>query len=190
MATQLSKEDLKLYGPLANLIGVWEGQKGDDTAPGDDRGTEKNYFRERMEFEPIGLVQNHEQNLYGLRYKTMAWRLGEENSFHEEVGYWLWDAANKQVMRCFNVPRGMSLIAGGTVDANSKEFTLTAQLGSETYGICSNIFLDQEFKTIRFDVSVKVNGETMEYDEDTQIKIKNQDKIFHHIDKNVLTKVN
>ena len=46
----------KNLGPLGALVGTWEGDKGDDTAPSDDRGTEKNRFRERMTFEPIGLV--------------------------------------------------------------------------------------------------------------------------------------
>ncbi|MDE3243720.1 MAG: FABP family protein, partial [Nitrospirota bacterium] len=99
--TQQQKE----LGPLAALAGIWEGQKGDDTAPSDDRGTEQNKYRERITFEPIGSVNNHEQTLYGLRYATTAWRIGEETPFHEEVGYWLWDPKEKQVLRCFIVPR-------------------------------------------------------------------------------------
>jgi hypothetical protein len=80
----VSTEEL---GPLGRLVGTWEGDKGDDVAPSDDRGTENNKFRERMVFEETGLVQNHEQNLYGLRYRTTAWRLGEDDPFHEELGY-------------------------------------------------------------------------------------------------------
>jgi len=37
-------------GPLAGLVGTWEGEKGDDTAPSDDRGTENNKYKERMVF--------------------------------------------------------------------------------------------------------------------------------------------
>ena len=124
-------------GPIGALIGTWEGVKGDDIAPDDERGEENNKFREKMTFTPIGRVDNHEQVLYGLRYSTVAWRIGEPDPFHEEVGYWLWDSANQQVLRCFLVPRGVSVIAGGTVPSDAKAFRLTAEAGSSTYGICS-----------------------------------------------------
>ena len=126
-------------GPLAGLVGVWEGEIGDDTAPSDDRGTEKNRYRERVKFEIMNPVNNHEQTLYGLRYSTMAWRLGEDAAFHEELGYWLWDADRKQVMRCFLVPRGVSLIAGGTVEPGASEFSLAAEVGSCVYGTVKSI---------------------------------------------------
>lgn len=180
-------EILKKLGPLAALAGVWEGVRGDDTAPSDDRGTEKNYFRERMTFEPFGPVNNHEQELFGLRYTTTAWRLDEADSFHEEIGYWMWDAKEKQVMRCFIVPRGITLIAGGTVEANAKSFKLSAELGSPVYGICSNPFLDREFKTVRYDLQIAlVDENTLTYEEDTQLLMKGQAEVFHHIDKNTL----
>jgi hypothetical protein len=38
-------------------------------------------------FKPFVPVNNHEQQLYGLRYATMAWRLGEDAAFHEDAGY-------------------------------------------------------------------------------------------------------
>ncbi len=131
------------FGPLAGLIGTWEGDKGIDTAPDDDRvSKEINQFRERMTFAPTGLVENHDQKLYGLRYATTAWRLGAEDPFHEELGYWLWDADARQVLRCFMIPRGVTVIAGGTAEPDAKSFQLAAEVGSDTYGICSNRFLD------------------------------------------------
>ena len=54
---------VKYLGPLASLAGEWEGEKGADVAPSDDRGTERNAFRERLRFEPFGPVKNHEQEL-------------------------------------------------------------------------------------------------------------------------------
>jgi len=72
-------------GPLATLEGVWEGAHGADVSPDDDRTQiERNAFRERLEFEPTGLVENHEQ----------------------------WDAQAKQVMLSFVVPRGICVLAG------------------------------------------------------------------------------
>lgn len=183
----MTDEIIKNLGPLAPLAGVWEGEKGDDKAPDNDRGVETNKFRERITFEPMGPVNNHEQALYGLRYATTAWRVGATNPFHEELGYWLWDAKAKQVLRCFIVPRGVTVLAGGTVEANAKSFELVADVGSETYGICSNKFLDEEFKTVRYELKVTIHDdESFSYEEDTQLKIKGQADLFHHIDKNTL----
>lgn len=183
-------EDIDNLGPLAPLAGVWEADKGSDTAPSDDRGTEHNAYREHLVLEPIGQVDNHEQTLYGLRYSTMAWRIGADDPFHEEVGYWLWDAKAKQALRCFIVPRGISVIAGGTVQPDDKEFELSAELGSETYGICSNRFLDDEFKTVRYDLRVTIHDQNnWTYWEDTQLRIKGQKDIFHHIDEHSLRRV-
>ena len=64
-------------GPLSGLAGTWEGDKGHDEAPDDERTqVEINKYRERITFAETGLVENHEQKLYGLRYATTAWRLG------------------------------------------------------------------------------------------------------------------
>ncbi len=179
------------YGPLRALIGIWEGGTGDDTAPSDDRGTEKNKYRERMMMEPVNFpVENHEQKLFGLRYFTQAFRLGEEQPFHDEVGYWLWDPKAKQVMKCVTIPRGMVLLAGGTAEGDSKSFKLKAELGSTTFGISSNPFLDAEFQTVRFELEMKMNDDgSFSYDSNTVIKIKGQTKLFEHRDKNTLRKV-
>lgn len=176
-------------GPLGPLAGTWEGEKGDDLAPADDLGIENNKYRERIVFEPILPVQNHQQQLYGLRYHRTAWRLGAESPFHEDLGYWLWDPAAKQLMRCFIVPRGVALIAGGTAEPSAQTFMLIAELGSSTYGISSNQFLDINFKTLRFEMTVKVDGNSYSYAEDTQMQIPGQNEIFHHRDSNTLTRV-
>lgn len=180
----------KQLGPLAALAGVWEGDKGDDVAPADNRGVETNVFRERIRFEPMGSVNNHEQELHGLRYSTIAWRLGELNPFHEETGYWLWDARERQVLRCFIVPRGVAVIAGGTVEPGATSFRLVADLGSTTYGICSNRFLDRQFQTVRYEVDVVLhdNG-SFSYAEDTQLRMPGRPDVFHHRDQNTLRRV-
>ncbi len=180
------------YGPLSFLIGRWESQGwvGENTAPDPDRNIEKTKFRQEMTFDPIGDVDNHEQKLFALRYSTVAWEEGnDENSFHEEVGYFIWDAENKQVLKSFIVPRGISVNAGGTADVDSKEFTVSAKVGSHTYGICSNLFLDEEFKSVCYGITFKqIDENSFSYDEDTQIKMKGRDEIFHHTEKNVLNR--
>jgi hypothetical protein len=185
----MNEEIAKNLGPLAPLAGIWEGSTGDDIAPGDDRGTENNKYRERTVFEPIGLVQNHEQSLYGFRYHTQAFRIGEADPFHDEVGYWLWDAAANQVFKCITIPRGEVILAGGTLEPNSKSFKLASELGSKTFGICSNPFLDKEFQTVGFELQMKLEGESFTYDQVTKIQIKGQSEIFEHRDKNTLKRV-
>lgn len=184
-------EDIELLGPLGPLAGTWEGDRGDDIAPDDDRvSIENNKYRERLVLEPIGEVENHEQKLYGLRYSTLVWRISNGELFHEEMGYWLWDPANQQVIKSFTVPRGYTVMAGGAAAPNARSFALAAELGSETYGICSNKWLADEFKTVRFDMQVELHADgSFSYAEDTVIQIKGQDELFHHTDKNTLTRV-
>lgn len=180
-------------GPLASLVGTWEGSKGVDVAPSDaegvdDRGTARSEYRERVVFEPTGRVDNHAQILYGLRYRTTAWRVGAEDSFHEEVGYWLWDAAAGQVMRCFIVPRGVSVIAGGSAAPDAKGFALEAKVGDAVFGICSNPFLDREFRTVRYQLTVTLHDDGWSYAEVTQMQLASGE-LFNHTDQNRLRRV-
>ena len=69
---------------------------------------------------PFGPVDNGTQELFGLDYRMAAWRGDEKDPFHTEVGYWLWDAADRAVMRCFVVPRGR-LVPRGRDDAPDRE---------------------------------------------------------------------
>ena len=182
----VDEDIVKNLGPLAPLAGVWEGDQGLDISPS-RKGPAETRFRERISFDPLGPVVNGPQVLYGLKYATVAWPLGEEKPFHEEVGYWLWDAKAQQVMRCFMVPRGVLVNAGGESQAQAKTFEMLAEVGSETFGILSNPFLDEAFKTVRYELSVTVHDEqSFSYAEDTQLKIHGVQEIFHHRDKNTL----
>ena len=93
-------------------------------------------------------------------------------------------------MRCFLVPRGVAVIAGGAVAPDAKTFTLAADVGSPTYGICSNRFLDREFKTVRYELTVTINADgTFSYDEDTQLQMPKRPDVFHNRDRNTLKRV-
>jgi len=185
----MSEEIIKNLGPLAVLAGTWEGDKGVDFSRVHSKETTTKY-REKVVFEPLGPVNNGPQELFGLRYSMTAWRIGEAEAFHEEVGYWLWDGANKQVLRCFMVPRGVLINAGGDVEAGSTSFHLSAEVGSETYGILSNKYLDETYKTQKYVLDVNINDDgTFSYKEDTQLWIPVNEAIFHHTDENTLTKI-
>lgn len=182
--------NLEPYGPLAALAGTWQGSVGDDTAPDYDRGAEKTAFREQIVFTPLGRAANHEQELYALSYVRTAWRQPDDAPFHLQLGYWLWDAAAKQVMHSFMIPRGLTVLAGGPAEPDSRILRVSAEHGSSIFGICSNPFLDREFKTVRYDAAISFHSPTfLSYEEDTQIQIKGQDAVFHHVDKNSLEKL-
>ena len=186
----MNEEIQKNLGPLGPLAGTWEGAVGINTAPSDDRGVEENRYREHIVLEPTGLTANHEQELYGLRYHMQAFRIGENDPFHDETGYWIWDSKAKQVFKCFTIPRGMAVVAGATVAVGAKHFKLTAKLGDAEFGICSNPFLDREFKTVRFDLEMTFNDDgSFTYDQVTSIQIKGQKKLFEHRDTNTLKRV-
>jgi hypothetical protein len=146
-------------------------------------------YTEELSFIPIKTVKNHEQTLYGLRYQTVAFENGDE-AFHEEVGYWLWEPQAQEVYRCFIVPRGITVLAGGKAAADSKKFNLEAKLGDQRFGISSIPFLDEQFKTIRYTLEVEVlNTNSFSYKEITYMQMPGRKELFEHLDQNIMTKM-
>jgi hypothetical protein len=177
------------WGPLAGLIGEWEGDEGIDVSYHNvEREVGETKYREKVSMKAFGPVDNGTQHLYGLDYRMAAWRAGEEDPFHTEVGYWLWDAETKQVMRCFTVPRGSTLIAGGTANANDTKFSMEANCGDETYGILSNKYLAEKARTSKYTCTVTIDGDSWSYDEITTYHHAIGGEIAH-IDRNVLHRV-
>jgi len=154
------------WGPLAGLIGEWEGDDGLDVSYHNVEGeVGETKYREKVSMKAFGPVDNGTQHLYGLDYRMAAWRAGEENPFHTEVGYWLWDGATGEVMRCFMVPRGSTLIAGGTAKASDMSFSLEATVGDEVYGILQGKYLAEKARTKRYTVTISITQDAWSYDE-------------------------
>lgn len=81
-------------------------------------------------------------------------------------------------------------MAAGRVAADATRFELNATEGLDTWGICSSPFLLHAFRTVAFRISVAFNPDgTWSYEEDTVLRIQGQDEVFHHTDKNLLTRV-
>ena len=176
-------------GPLAALAGSWEGKRGLDLHPVEE-GTEKDGYIERIEAHPIDGQTNGPQLFYGLRYHVHIVKFNEVETFHDQVGYWLWEPATGNIQLTLSIPRGQTLIATGNAAADAKEFTLTAQRGSLTNGIISNPFLEQAFRTESYTITVKINDDgTWVYEQDTVMIIPGKPEPFHHTDKNRLVKV-
>lgn len=180
------------WGPLAALIGEWEGEGGLDSAFSHSRGEVLSTpYLEKLTMKPFGPVDNGSQSLYGLDYKSAMWRGDEDNPFHTEVGYWLWDAAAGEVLRGFVVPRGITVLAGATgVAADATEFTLTAALGDPRYGICENTYLGSHASSTAYTVTITANADgSWSYAEATSLRMTEFPELFPHTDSNTLRRV-
>ena len=176
-------------GPLAPMAGIWEGTRGTDIAP-KAAGARTQEFFERIELHPVDPGNNGPQLLYALRYHTRMTKPGEIGTYHDQVGYWLWEPATETVMHSLTIPRGQTVLAAGKARADDRSFTLRAERGSTAYGICSNPFLEEAFRTDSFTITVTINDDgTWSYDEDTVMMIQGQSEPFHHRDRNTLSRV-
>jgi hypothetical protein len=182
-------DTLKNLGPLTPLAGVWEGEQGADEHPAVD-GMEANQFVERIELQPIDPQMNGPQLLYGLRYHVHIVKPGEVETFHDQVGYWLWEPATGTVTQTIAIPRAQIVMASGPAAPDAKEFELAAKLGDECFGICSSPFLQHAFRTVEFRIRVLVHStESWSYDEDTVMAVRGRAELVHHRDRNTLRKV-
>jgi hypothetical protein len=179
------------WGPLGALAGEWQGTGGLDAAYSHvtDTVLETPYL-EKLSFKPFGPVVNGRQTLYGLDYRTAMWRGDEENPFHTEVGYWLWDAATGELTRGFVVPRGITVLAGGTAAADATTFTLEATPGDPRYGISTNRYLADNAETLSYSVTVTLHPDgTWSYAETTMLRMRELAEPMAHTDANTLTRV-
>ncbi len=178
------------FGPLAHLIGMWEGHGGVDFSYHHaDHEEGETHYRERASFAPFGPVDNGQQCLYGLDYRMAAWRPGEDVAFHTEVGYWLWCGALRHVMRAFVIPRGSTILAGGPADPDGHSFTLRAGADSDEYGITQNPYLMSNSRCVSYVLNLSVDSDTLTYDETSTLLMKEYDEPFEHTDRNTLTRI-
>ena len=180
---------LSNLGPLRHLAGTWRGQQGRDVHPNVDV-TGSDSFDETYVLEPIDPQTNGPQLLYGLRYHTHLVKPGEVKTFHDQVGYWLWEPMAEVVMLILGIPRGQVLLAGGHATANSRQFEVSAAFGSETFGISSSPFLDRAFRTLSYRqlVSLHDNG-SWSYEEEAVMEVEGRMLPVHHTDGNTLALV-
>ena len=125
-----------------------------------------------------------------MRYHTYIVKPGLTKLYHDQVGYWLWEPATNTVIQTLAIPRGQIAMAVGQASADANSFELVATRGTETYGICSNPFIEHAFKTVEYRIKVDINADgTWSYDEDTVMMIRGQAEPFHHTDRNTLTRI-
>lgn len=182
-------DTLANLGPLRRLAGVWEGQKGIDLNPKAE-GPERRDYVERIDMQPIDPQANGPQLLYGLRYHIHILAPPEQITFHDQVGYWLFEPATGLVMQTVAIPRGQVVLAGGRAKEDGSGLIVAATRGETEYGIASTAFLEYAFRTdsYRLDVTFNANG-SWSYVSDTMLSVRGRTELFQHRDRNTLTKV-
>ncbi len=181
----------ELWGPLAAMAGEWQGEGGLDSAFSHSRGEVLSTpYLEKVTMKPFGPVDNGRQRLFGLDYRSAMWRGDEENPFHTEVGYWLWDAEAGEVMRGFVVPRGIVVLAGGNCAADATEFSMSAEIGTDHFTIGENTYLAANASSRRYEVTITIDGpDSWSYAENTTLRMTEFEDLFPHTDSNTLHRV-
>ncbi|HTU10688.1 MAG TPA: heme-binding beta-barrel domain-containing protein [Allosphingosinicella sp.] len=182
-------ETLANLGPLARLAGIWEGMRGHDINPKADGPENRDYY-ERIEMQPIDPQANGPQLFYGLRYHVHVNTPEEDITFHDQVGYWLWEPATGLILQTLAIPRGQIAIAAGHATPDARRLVVKAERGQTEYGICSTTFLELAFRTDSYQLQVDFHEDgTWSYISDTMLMVKGRDALFQHRDRNRLTKI-
>jgi hypothetical protein len=175
------------YGPLASLAGRWEGDKGKDLAPEPD-GEQEPPYHETLTFEAIGDVTNAEsQTLSVLRYHQVVSKKSDNQIFHDETGYWMWDPKTDTIMHSLVIPRGVCVLAGGKANSAGGPATVLdvkAVSGDKDWGIIQSPFMQEKAKTVEFRHNISIEGDELTYSETTVLEI--YSKTFDHTDSNTL----
>jgi hypothetical protein len=186
---EASPDTLANLGPLRRLAGIWESRGGIDINPKAD-GPQRREYSERIELQPIDAQSNGPQLFYGLRYHTHILAPGEDATFHDQMGYWLWEPATGLVLQSLAIPRGQVALAAGRATAEADRLVLTAERGQTEYGICSTTFLEYAFRTDSYRIELVFNSDgSWSYVQDTMLKVRGRAEMFQHRDRNTLVKV-
>ncbi len=192
--TQPSINKVDLMKALEEYFqGVWQGE-GMDTFP-TPQGPVKTAYSETMTFGELFVTVNpggpgNDQTLIGVHYITKLINKATKVPMHQETGYWLFDIENGIYMKAISIPRGITILAGGTFYQTTINdnmiISASAQIGSNIYGICNDTFLNNVAPTTKFSSSIQMNSTTLYYFEDSNLKIQGQD--FNHTDEATLIK--
>ena len=187
--TDVDPDTLANLGPLRRLAGIWQSAKGVDLNPKAD-GPERRDYIERIELQPIDPQANGPQLFYGLRYHVHINTAEEETTFHDQVGYWLYEPATGLVLQSLAIPRGQVALASGHAAPDATSLVLTAKRGQTDYGISSTAFLEYAFRTDSYSIEVTFHPDgSWSYVSDTMLTVRGQAEPFCHRDRNTMVKM-
>ena len=182
-------DTLANHGPLRWLAGTWQSAKGVDINPKAE-GPERRQYIERIDMQPIDAQTNGPQLFYGLRYHIHINTPEEAITFHDQVGYWLWEPATGLILQSLAIPRGQVALASGHAKPGDDTLVVSAVRGQTNYGICSTDFLEYAFRTdsYRLEITFHPDG-SWSYVSETMLKVRGQEGLFTHRDVNTLVKI-
>jgi hypothetical protein len=184
-----SPDTLANLGPLRRLAGVWQSDQGVDINPKAE-GPERREYRENIRMEPIDPQPNGPQLLYGLRYHIHINTPEEAITFHDQVGYWLYEPTTGMIMQTLAIPRGQVALAGGMAKPGDKQIFVEARRGDPRFGICSNPFLDEAFRTDYYRIDIAFNDDgSWTYVTRTDLAIRGKTPAFDHRDTNTMRRI-
>ena len=178
-----------VYGPLGGLIGVWQGDKGLDIAP-EPEGAESNPYYETLTFTAIGDVTNAEtQVLAVLYYRQIVQQKSNDEVFHDQTGYWMWDANTGVIMHSLTIPRGVSVLAGGVYTGEKEDddrivLDVAAGLNNKDWQIIQSPFMQDNARTTDYCQRISLGKDKLSYSQTTTIEI--YGKVFEHTDQSEL----
>jgi len=185
----VSPDTLANLGPLRRLAGTWQSDQGVDVSPKAE-GPERRVFREHIRMDPIDPQANGPQLLYGLRYHIHIPPAEEAITFHDQVGYWLWEPATGLIMQSIAIPRGQVVLAGGTAAPDDRRIAVEARRGDPRFGICSTTFLEKAFRTDFYRIEITFHDDgSWTYLTRTDLAILGKEPPFNHHDTNRLRRV-
>lgn len=184
-----SPDTLANLGPLRPLAGEWQSDGGVDIAPKAD-GPDRREYIERIRMDPIDPQPNGPQLLYGLRYHVHINTPEEAITFHDQVGYWLWDPATGLIMQTLSIPRGQVALAGGMAKPGDRQISVEAKRGDPRFGIASSPFLDEAFRTDSYRLEITFNDDgSWTYVSRVALAIRGKTPAFDHRDTNTLRRI-
>ncbi len=189
--SERSTDDGVDYGPLVALLGQWRGDRGVDRAPEPD-GEERNPYYETITFAAAGDVTNCEEQVLAIvRYHQVVSRKSNDKVFHDQVGFWMWDKASNTVMETFAIPRGVAVVATGTVTEPAGpdgELVFEVACDAAGSGIAQSAYMFDKGRTTGFSHRIAVTGDQMRYSESTTLDIYEK-RSYQHKDVNTLSRV-
>jgi hypothetical protein len=179
------------FGPLTELIGTWNGDKGMDKAPEPD-GAEESPYYETIVYTANGDVTNAESQILSIvHYRRIVTRKSNDEVFHDETGYWLWDPKEQVIMHSMVIPRAVCLIAGSDYKEVRDEngdlvIEVEASVDNKDWGIVQSPFMQKKARTTAYRQTIQVGNGKMRYSETTMLDI--YGRVFEHTDQNELTR--
>ncbi len=93
------------------------------------------------------------QDLAFIHYRELVQRESNDEVFHDQTGYWLWDKDAGLVIHSFVIPRAVAVMAGGRFEDSPDAFgplvlNVRAAVDDPDWQIIQSPFMDRKAKTL------------------------------------------